>query len=440
MVVIVATILGYVAIFAFMSLTEPLYNSYLKPWVDEVQAEVIVINNELLQLSKAQKIYIQDENSIPAIDAYQEAHPQYRVKYKAFLNTTVEEIKSAKEIPHIVTDSYEVTYLQVENGVIIVGVTIPDLGKWIAIGVCSMIILYIIVQLSIIGLYVGKKSRYLKTMASKLEVMAGGDLDIRVPIKGRDEMSQLAYHINEMTIALKDRIQKEKDVEDTKKALIANISHDLRTPLTTVLGYCSLLEEMEPEVDGGKMKQYIHTVHEKSKSVSHLVDQLFDYVLLSNHQTEFRYISFEPSVLLHQLFTDSENILISKNMKINYQLLPYHKIWTDVNQFKRVTENIMQNLEKYGLKDSTVEIKGSGFEDEYVVTITNTSEGQLDQYGEDFLSRYFTTDRTSGKSAGLGLAICKEIIEQHGGHLKIKTEGKQFQMIITLPSRKEGEL
>lgn len=439
LVVIVSTLLGYAAIFTVTHLVEPLLNSYIMPWVDQMNTELEVINQELIQWSDNKEIIIRNEESIPEIDEFLKKHPEYTFKYKGFLNTTVEKLQMSTKGAKLRTSSYAATYVQVKNGVIVIGV-IPDIAKWAALGIFSIIILYVLVQLSIIGLYASRKARYLKTMAANLEVMAGGDLDIRVPVKGRDEMAQVAWHINEMTKALKERIQKEREVEDTKKQLITNISHDLRTPLTAVMGYLSLLEEMEPEKDGNKMKDYIHTVHHKSEDISHLVDQLFDYVLLSNHQTEFRYQAMEPSLLWHQLFTNSENILVSKNIQVNYQLLPHHKILTDVNQLKRVVDNVMQNIEKYGLKDSIVEIKGSGSEDQYILIISNASEEHLDQYGEDFLNRYFTTDRISGKSAGLGLAICKEIIEQHGGNLKIKTDEKAFQMIIILPNIKEVDV
>ncbi len=435
--IILATFVGYLAIFAFMSLTEPLYNSNIKPWVEEIDAKLSDIESDLILWGANQNIHINNEQEIPELNTFLKNYPDYRFRYKGFVNVTVEELKKSMKPQNIVHESYAVTYIPVENGSIVVGVIIPEVAKWAVIAIFGMIVLYVTVQFSIIGLYVRKKARYLKSMAANLEVMAGGDLDIRVPIKGRDEMSQLASNINLMTSALNERIQKEKGIEETKQQLIANISHDLRTPLTAVMGYLSLLEEMDPEKDGIKMKQYIRTVHQKSDSIAHLVDQLFDYVLLSNRQMAFRYQVMEPSVLWAQLFLDSENILMEKDMQITYGLTPHLNIRSDVNGLKRVTDNLLQNIEKYGVAHSQVEIWGRGNDREYILRVINESEAQLDHYGDDFLNRYFTTDRISGKSAGLGLAISKEIIEQQGGTLKIITEGKRFEVVIALPILKE---
>lgn len=437
-VVIVSVIVGYFVIFAVSFVAAPLFEYLFENYSAQIVQELYEAEEELKKEVKLEDTIISENESFPEIEAVISRYPQYQFSYEVFVDQSINDIHRAKNTPKIM-ESYATTYLQAKNGVVVVGVIVPEIARWGIIVAVIVIILYVLVLLGCIGFYVGRKARYLKMMTTKLELMSGGDLNIRVPVKGKDELSQLAWHINEMTTALRDRIQKEKEVEDTKKQFITNISHDLRTPLTAVLGYLSLLEKMNPIDEAEKMKLYIHTVHQRSEGISHLVDQLFDYVLLSNHQMEFKYFATEPSVLFHQLFSDSESLIRSKNCNVVYRLNPSPKIWIDVNQLKRVSDNMMQNIEKYGIKGSEVYIEGERHHQGYVLKLTNTSEALLDFQGEDFLGRYFTTDRTSGKSAGLGLAICKEIIEQHDGTFTVITEGNQFKMIITLPYIKEVE-
>ncbi|MBC7958300.1 MAG: HAMP domain-containing histidine kinase [Vallitaleaceae bacterium] len=433
LVVIVAILIGFLLIIGIISLLEPFVNNKLSPIIEENDQQLTAIENELFQLVHEQDIYIVD-NRVPEIEQIFEKHPRYKFEYITFLNTDVEELNKSSVTGEITVRSYANMKLSVKNGSVIVGVTIPEVLRISAIVIVCAILFFLLILLLIVGYYVGRKTRYLQRMASKLEMMAGGDLDIRVPIKGHDEMTQLAWHINQMAASLKEMIQKEKRADHTQKQLITNISHDLRTPLTAIQGYLSLIENMDPGLEGDQIKKYIQLVYRKSEGVSHLVEQLFDYVLLSNHQMEFKQILAEPSLLWHQLFADSEGIVASKNIEVQYQLNTVgQKLLVDTNQLKRVTENLMQNLKKYGRADSKVTIEGLPVKGGYELKIINEAEGKLEDYGQDFLNMYFTTDRISGKSAGLGLAICKEIIEQHKGTFGIKIEGNLFITSISIP-------
>lgn len=398
------------------------------------------INKELYRISEDPEWSIGEGGKVPEIDEVIQKYKDYDIKYEIYPDVNLETFWVEGKINESVVDEESIgtIVLEANNGVVVVGINALELIRIALFAGVFVVISFIVVYITIVSIFGSRKVRYLKTIAHNLEYIAGGDLDTKIPLRGSDEIFLVANHINEMTLALKNQMQKEAEVEEMKKQLITNISHDLRTPMTAILGFLDVLNNMDLESNPTKAKEYIQRAYEKSNGLTHLVDQLFDYVLISNQQMTFHMEQVEPSVFFIQAFSEIEHLLEENDIQIIYNL-EYSKylISIDCCQFIRVIENLGQNILKYGRPNSTVTVEGRFEEGQYVINITNESLEPMDD-SNDFLSRYFTTDRSSGKSAGLGLAICKEIVEQQKGGFRVEAHQSTFITVIILPCTGEN--
>lgn len=432
--VVASIILSFIAVSLLMYMISPLM-TWVEPYLEKPITDITLLGKRLYDIADNPDWGIAEDGTVPEIDELAKEYPQYEFNYETYPGMDREAFELSGKLlqSDITLSGYTTLILEANNGVVITGIRVPFVGVLTYIMVLIMFLLYLLFLLLFIGLFAHKKVRYLKKITTILEYIAGGDLSAKVPLRGKDEIYQVAYHINEMTTALNKQIEKEKESEETKKQLITNISHDLRTPLTAIVGFLGVLEKMEPEHDPAAFKQYIHRAYEKSKGLSHLVDQLFDYVILSNRQVIYHPEKVEPSVYFLQTFTEVEHLLEDKQLKIKYYLPETEKrILIDCIHFQRVIENLVQNICKYAKSSSEVRVEGTYDRDSYILMVSNEIECNPEDC-DNYLTRYFTTDRASGKSAGLGLAICKELIEQQYGTFQVKVIETDFHAIITLP-------
>lgn len=439
-IVLVGLVLSSILLDLATKVLEPvLYRFY--PLTDQVKESLEELEKELYSISDNPDWYIEDDTRISEIDRLEIKYTKFEISYEFYPGIDARAFKLQDILQKSeLSESYVTTILNAVNGVVLVGVNNKKISQFSGIIGIVILVCYIVILLTVIAIFVSKKVRYLKRITRELEILAAGDLSARVPIKGNDEITHVARHINSMATALLHEMKKEKEVENTRNQLITNISHDLRTPLTTILGYLSILESMDidsiPQSED-KYRHYLRRAYEKSSELSRLVDQLFEYVLLSNRNTTFVLESIHPYHYYLQVFNELESMVEKQELEFVYQLMLCEDvIRVDLTQFKRVIENLMQNLIKYAKSNSTVLVEGYLDMNQYILQITNESKETLEE-NCDFLSRYFTTDRTSGKSAGLGLSICKELIEQQRGTLTIRAKGKEFQTIIAMPLGEE---
>lgn len=399
--------------------------------MESMKNEVAFIIKQENKLVENGPLILDENNKNADLEAIFSAHPGFEFKYSYHKGLTYEKYLETYSAKGRNENFFDTVYLQTIDGGVIVTMSNPDLFRWSVLTILSCIVFATTILLLLIGFFVSRKSNYIKKISNYLEIIQGGDLTTHIPVKGYDEMSQLAVHINQMTQALNEQQKKQQENDEMKKQLIANISHDLRTPLTAVLGYLSLLEQKDTALTQENKDQYIHKALERTQHVSHLVDQLFDYVLIANHQTVLKKEAVDPSIILHQLILESDGSVEEESLVLDIELLPAtNRCLMDIQLSQRLTDNVIANVEKYSIAGKPVIIRGQSINSYYKVVISNETEQLLEDTQEDFLERYFTTDRISGKSAGLGLAICKEIMQVQGGDFFAYYKNNQFSVVM----------
>ena len=270
-------------------------------------------------------------------------------------------------------------------------------------------------------LLVKNRIQYLEEITNTLDQIAQGDLEIHIPVRTADELGKMADTVNIMAGKPKTSIEEERENERIKNDLITNLSHDLRTPLTSVLGYLDLITKME-NIDENKLHRYASTAYGQCKDLKVLIDELFEFSKLSNPGIKINRIKVSIGELLEQVILGFIPEFNEAGME--YRLsFPKDKLTADIDPvlMTRVFDNLINNAVKYGSEGKYVDITLEREADEAVIRVVNYGKPIADADLPFVFDRFYRADksRTGRQSgSGLGLAITKSIVELHDGLIR----------------------
>lgn len=293
------------------------------------------------------------------------------------------------------------------------------------------------VYILVFHLLTRKKIKYIKEITAGIQEISKGNMDFKVQEKGNDEFSILAKNINKMSIELKNKIEDERRAEKTKSELITNVSHDLKTPLTTIIGYLTLVKDKN--YDGEKtMDDYIERAYSKSLRLKKLIEDLFEYTKISNGVIRINKTNVNIVELMDQLLGEMSIIAKQNNLSFetNYSS-PEIYVNIDSDLMARTFENILSNSIKYSYKELNGKVMISITEHEGGITLTFENQG--DTIPTEVLpllfERFYRVDKSRNSKvsgSGLGLAIAKSIVELHGGTISAESEANRVKVIVEL--------
>ncbi|TVY04481.1 sensor histidine kinase [Cohnella terricola] len=278
--------------------------------------------------------------------------------------------------------------------------------------------------------YYDKLSRSVEHIALK------GNFDDTVPVKQNNEVTLLAENMNLLVIELKRSLDEERKAEQTKNELITNVSHDLRTPLTSILGYLGLIEQ-DRYRDEVELRHYVQIAYAKSERLNVLIQDLFEYTRMRHDVVPLNKQTFNLVEMMNQLIVHHrlslENAKMKGNLIANVSELP---IEGDPDKLVRVFENLLTNAISYGSTGGKVDI--------YLNRQNNAAIIEVVNYGEEIpaadlphlFDRFYRVDksRTEHKGgSGLGLAIAKGIVDKHGGTISATSDGNSTNFRVRLP-------
>lgn len=286
----------------------------------------------------------------------------------------------------------------------------------------------------IIYLLVRRKADYIVNICNGIKVISEGNLEYRIEIEGHDELATLSKEINNMSLKLKTKIEEEKAAERLKTELITNVSHDLRTPLTSLIGYMQLAANDNIRIE--EKDKYAKISLEKSKKLKVLIDDLFEYSKLESggiklEKTKVNIIEIiEQSIGELSIQAKERNIEFNKTFK-NTKV----DLLIDPRKIARVFENILENAVKYSAEGNKVNINLQENDKKLIISFENITDNFSEENIEMVFNRFYRTDEsrnseTSG--SGLGLAIAKSIVELHEGEIWVESKGNRFIIIIQL--------
>ncbi len=225
---------------------------------------------------------------------------------------------------------------------------------------------------------------------------------------------------------------REKDIEDNKHELITNISHDLKTPLTSIVGYLELLSR--DNIDEETRDEYIKIAYNKSLRLKSLVNELFEYTKLTGNDMKLEENRINISMLLNQAVGESIVNFSKRNIEVELNN-SYNELFCNIDplQMLRVFENLIRNAEKYADSDSKFIVSVNVIDDNVQISFINKCAGLVEEDIEKFFERFYRQDKSRNKEGtGLGLAIVQRIIELHNGSIVAEKENENIKFNITL--------
>jgi signal transduction histidine kinase len=281
-----------------------------------------------------------------------------------------------------------------------------------------------------------KKVKTFIDIFETVEDMASGNLNRTINIKSKDLMGQLANNMNQIVFKLNKSIEEERRAEQTKNDLITNVSHDLRTPLTSIIGYLGLIDD-DKYKDEVQMRHYVNIAYEKSKGLNVLINDLFELTKMRNKGVKLDKSIVNLGELLGQLVAQFE--LQFKNSKMESRLyLSNDKLMLDVDPIKlvRAFENLITNAIHYGKEGKYVDIVTIKEEDTVVIQFINYGEPIPVVDLHHIFERFYRVEKSrslqSGGS-GLGLSITKHIIELHNGTISVDSNYDRTVFEVRIP-------
>lgn len=287
-----------------------------------------------------------------------------------------------------------------------------------------------------VGLYFFLRKYLLKiqqnyaTLFKVTEALAEGDLDV--------EMNQdlgIFNAFKQEIVAIQGGFKKAVDAEvrsqKMRTDLIANVSHDLKTPLTSIITYTDLLKD--ETLDPQKRIQYLQTLDQKAQRLKILIEDLFEMSKASSGNITMNLQKVEVTSLMKQTLLELEDKIQEANLMVRRQF-PEHKVWLmlDSERTFRIFDNLILNMTKYAMPGTRAYIEILDQSEVVQIVFKNMSADELCVSAQELTERFVRGDQSRHtEGSGLGLAISKSFVELQGGSFDIQIDGDLFKVIIT---------
>lgn len=276
-------------------------------------------------------------------------------------------------------------------------------------------------------LFINSKIKYIKLLANELKILEGGDLEYEITVKGRDELSMLASGLNSMRKAVLFRENEERKNVRLNRDLVTALSHDIRTPMTSLIGYLEILKLHRFQTPEQEQK-YLENAHQKAFQLKEMTDTLFEYSLVSgktqeNYDTELVCVAD----VLNSIEDTQISDLISDGWKIRREFaLADMNIYLDIDMdfYRRVLDNLASNIRKYADKSAELVFEAAVGDNCFRLSVKN---------------RVLQGETLEG-STGVGLKTCEKIMRDMNGMLKIERDDQIFCVVLIHPFVREIQI
>jgi signal transduction histidine kinase len=297
-------------------------------------------------------------------------------------------------------------------------------------GIILIAAFYILIYMLFVPFYVLKRLVYLSKVINGTEVIASGNLDYFIEETGDKSLVRLVHNINRMKSSFKKSVDRQLKSERLKTELITNVSHDLKTPLTSIINYVSLLKKTD--ISEEQRTAYIEILDKKSQRLKVLIEDLFEASKVSSGAVELDIEEVDIASLLRQALGEFEEKISNSSLTFRVNI-PVEELYVklDGKRTWRVFENLISNALKYSQPDSRVYINLVEEADKVLIIMKNMSSYEMDFNVDEIFERFKRADKArSTEGSGLGLSIAKSIVELQGGQMNIEIDGDLFKVTV----------
>ena len=280
-------------------------------------------------------------------------------------------------------------------------------------------------------------SRYFREISTGINQLANGDFEGKVQIESNDEFGSIAADMNAAGEKLKKAVERGDFAESSKDQLVLNLAHDLRTPLTSVLGYLDVILRSD-ELTQEQIKHYTTIAFTKSKRLERLVDELFEITRMNYGMLTLDTQTLDLGELLVQMNEEMYPVFEQNGLAARTDIQPDVIIQGDGELLARVFENLLMNAARYGQDGRYIDIACRIEGQEAVVSVTNYGNSIPANELPHLFEMFYTGDRArvqshQGGGTGLGLFIAKNIVERHKGRISAQSDVVRTEFEVRLP-------
>lgn len=283
-------------------------------------------------------------------------------------------------------------------------------------------------------LFMMKRFGYLNVLMNSTRAIADGSLNEQIPVQGKSPLAQHAIQLNRLKEGVRQSVSEQAKSERLKTELITNVSHDLRTPLTSIITYTDLMKT--PELSAEDRMMYADILDRKSQRLKTLIEDLFEVSKMASGNMELHQQRVDFTQLMTQAFAEHAEDISSSGLdfRISTPEQPVY-IMADGQKWWRVLDNLIMNAIKYALPGTRVFANLKEMDGQAEFVMKNVTRFELGENTDELFERFKRGDvarQTEG--SGLGLAIAQSIVDLHGGSMKIEVDGDLFKVSVSLRS------
>lgn len=295
-------------------------------------------------------------------------------------------------------------------------------------------IIYTVVLFRLITKHYNNISSKYKKLLEAANKIAEGNLDVTIE-EDLGVFNAFKKEIESIQVGFKKAVNEEVKSQKMKTQLISNVSHDLKTPLTSIITYVDLLKDENLSVE--KRSKYLDTLDRKSQRLQELIEDLFEVSKATSGDIHLNIVEVDVVSLMKQTLLELDDKISKASLTVKTSY-PKEKVILplDSQRIFRVFENLIINMTKYAMRGSRIYIDISSKQEKVEITLKNMAANEIDFNVEDIVERFVRGDKARNtEGSGLGLAIAKSFVELQGGKLDVNVDGDLFKVIITFAQR-----
>lgn len=287
--------------------------------------------------------------------------------------------------------------------------------------------------LFLVGYYaaLSKTANYLKNIGDGIDNVLANS---KQPIELETELEPIAEKLNtmKMTLARKERMAQES--EQRKNDLVVYLAHDLKTPLTSVIAYLSMLDE-KPDMLPEERKKYIHIAHTKAIRLSELISEFFEITKFNLQNIRLEKETINLSLMLEQIMDEFYAVFTDNNLTGNIYTEEDLMVEGDPDKLARVFDNLLRNAVAYSYRGTNIDVRAYGEGVAVVIVFSNQGEPIPKQKLQTVFEKFYRADNSRSSQtggAGLGLSVAKEIVELHEGTIEAFSDIQSTRFVVRL--------
>lgn len=281
----------------------------------------------------------------------------------------------------------------------------------------------------------------MRHVIAAMQEIADGHLEKRINYQVNRNLQGVVDSINALVDSAVHSMKEERRIEKSKDDLITNVSHDLRTPLTSIIGYLNLIED-DPKLSETEIRKYVHIAFVKAGQMKYLTDDLFEYTKLTTSEVSYNYAVFNMNDLIEQLTADFELEAKKVGLSLTNEV-PTKPVIVKLDSEKlgRALANLVSNALKYAKKGTFILISLHDLGDKITIKVANDGPKIPSNAINKIFQRFYRVDpaRSGTSGSGLGLAIVKNIVTGMGGEVKVASSHELTSFEIILPKKREND-